>query len=677
MDSLCPECSRLRSWASRGTYGRRQGHCRRCGYPQPVARDGTCRACLLAVRFGQDEQWMWAEVRREYLPSGRPRQLAFSLGWLKLPDARPIRNHDQPMVVQKIPPWVRALSPRPVRDDPRVCPPQMPGQLALFPTPRRTFAKYDGGRIHDRDIPDLPLVVAELRKIAKVRGVKEAWFRTTWHMARLALAAREPGERQVRPELVPQLPMMHPTVGEALELAGLLAPKRARLVAAEELVHGSCEHCLTWANDRLTVCIDCRQWSYLHPGTGNCDRCHRLLPLARGLCRFCTLVIADELPVLTEGAAAVADDFAAYIRQRGWRIAQLGGSIRTLRILLAHLGIDAPIAEVDVKAVAALSSNHQGARVANYLRRRGLLAPEPQVDPNLARARTAADRLPKAYGDAVHAWIDVLTGQGSKPSLPRTPETVDRYVRDVAPVLQSWHHDGLDDPREITKEHIEQVLKPLRGTRARGAHVGLRSMFRALKRERLVFRDPARTVALVVARHLPVALPSDRLQGLLGKVPDVRSRLIIALVAIHALLPIEVARLLVEDLDRAHGKLRVRRPGRLDHVVYLDELTMALATAWIAERFERWPDGTNRHLIVSRQTAIDDLHPTISTEVTNKPFQRIGIPAGKLRQDRILDEARHTADPVGLMRVFGLSNASATKYVAAAHPDKRPDPIQA
>ncbi|MFE9635314.1 hypothetical protein [Streptomyces sp. NPDC006463] len=39
--------------------------------------------------------------------------------------------------------------------------------------------------------------------------------------------------------------------------------------------------------------------------------------------------------------------------------------------------------------------------------------------------------------------------------------------------------------------------------------------------------------------------------------------------------------------------------------------------------------------------------------------------------DRIVDEARHSADPVRLMKLFGLSNLSATRYVLSAHPDKK------
>ncbi|MGW2892933.1 site-specific integrase [Streptomyces griseoruber] len=765
MHRLCPPCGRMRNWAETGRYGRQMGSCRRCGYPQPIAQDGTCRACLLAVRAGQDEDWMWSEVRRGYLPPGRPRQLAFSLADVTLPEANPLRKHDRPMVSQKIPPWVRQLCPSPLRDDPRICPPQMPGQLGLFPTPRRTFTKYDGGRIHDREIPDLPPVIAELRKIATERGVTGAsWSRMTWNLARLALAAREPGERQVHPETVRQLPEMYPTIGEALQRAGLLAPPRARLVPAEELDYGSCGHCFAWANDRLTVCLDCRQWSYLHRGTGECRRCHRDLPIADtdGLCRFCRVVTLESevdfagiatdggdqlwigreaapqlrtldarypglrrkgrfeskrklaqaaeravrtvsahlidpgqlelfptpprdwtrlneagLPALTTTAETVMEDFTTYIDQRGWKRPQMGGSNRTLRILLAHLGADTPILEKDVRAVASLSSNHQGARVINYLRRRSLLLAEEPVDRHLAGARRIADGLPNAFGDAVHAWIDVLTGQGSKPSLPHNPETVHRYVRNVASTLKAWDTAGITDPREVTKKHVEDILQPLRGTAARGLHVGLRSMFRALKRERLIFRDPARTVALTVARRLPTPLPSDRLRGLLDNIPSVRDQLIVALAAVHTLSMIQIRRLRMEDLDRARGQLRVRRPGRLDHIVYLDDLTLQLMTAWIVERAERWPDCTNPYVIVSNQTAVDDLHPHVSKEVVHSPFQRAGISAGKLRQDRLFDEARETADPIRLMRVFGVCSATATRYVAAAHPDKKPGPIQA
>jgi hypothetical protein len=52
-------------------------------------------------------------------------------------------------------------------------------------------------------------------------------------------------------------------------------------------------------------------------------------------------------------------------------------------------------------------------------------------------------------------------------------------------------------------------------------------------------------------------------------------------------------------------------------------------------------------------------------------FAPARITASQLREDRILDEARHTADPVRLMRLFGISDATAKKYVFTAHPERR------
>ncbi|MFD2422660.1 hypothetical protein [Amycolatopsis pigmentata] len=49
----------------------------------------------------------------------------------------------------------------------------------------------------------------------------------------------------------------------------------------------------------------------------------------------------------------------------------------------------------------------------------------------------------------------------------------------------------------------------------------------------------------------------------------------------------------------------------------------------------------------------------------------MGIHVTQLRQDRILDEARATTDPVRLVRVFGITVATAMRYVYAAHPERR------
>jgi hypothetical protein len=61
----------------------------------------------------------------------------------------------------------------------------------------------------------------------------------------------------------------------------------------------------------------------------------------------------------------------------------------------------------------------------------------------------------------------------------------------------------------------------------------------------------------------------------------------------------------------------------------------------------------------------------IAAATINRIFRQLGLQPSGLRQDRILDEARETADPLHLMRVFGISATTAMKYVHAAHPERR------
>ncbi|GAA3154793.1 hypothetical protein GCM10010521_48290 [Streptomyces rameus] len=77
---------------------------------------------------------------------------------------------------------------------------------------------------------------------------------------------------------------------------------------------------------------------------------------------------------------------------------------------------------------------------------------------------------------------------------------------------------------------------------------------------------------------MSTALPSDR-AGLLDRLDDPRDRLTVALVAIYALLPGQLAHLRRIDVDRSKGQLCLRRVGRMDHAIYLGAFTLRLATA--------------------------------------------------------------------------------------------------
>ncbi|WP_162624870.1 hypothetical protein [Streptomyces cadmiisoli] len=318
----------------------------------------------------------------------------------------------------------------------------------------------------------------------------------------------------------------------------------------------------------------------------------------------------------------------------------------------------------------------------NYLRLRRLLVAQPFSDPCTARARDHATAISHpAFSAAVHIIIDVLLGQGSTSSRARSPqdrrELRDRHRGHARSVDRRRPHRS----REITKKHIEDALEPLRRNQARRLHTAPRCFFRALKRERLVFRDPARHISLTSSRHVPTALPSDRVAALrpgrrpLDRFDDPRDHLMVALVAVYALLPSQLTQLQRTDLDRSKGRLRLRREGRLDHVIYLDAFTLRLATAWELHRHRRWPDSSNPPPLCHPQHRRRRLRPTRQRWLGPAALPRVGLPAGRLRVDRIVDEARHSADPVRLMELFGLSNLSATRYVLSAHPDKKNDPI--
>ncbi|WP_381192255.1 hypothetical protein [Streptomyces maoxianensis] len=344
--------------------------------------------------------------------------------------------------------------------------------------------------------------------MAVERGVGETWQFHTHEGARLALASRPPDEVLVRPEALADLPQMRPTLKEAFQRAGLLAPARARLVPVwMSKGRGSCCACLAWTNEADQLCPLCRAWGDSHRA-GPCHRCGRVLGLRDGYCRRCLLFLAEteydidnihltggdqlwfggpfaprmrlgyrgqegslfgrrrhdarrlravrtsraarpvsthlalpgqlemfhlvrdwsrlneqRLPALLPGARRLLTDFVAHFRRRGWKESNLAPNVRTLRMLLAHLGAEAPLWEEDVRLLAR-RDDFTGARVINYLRLTGRLVPDQRASAALAHARRLADAAPEPFRAPLHQWIDVLCGTGAPPSSSLAPTTI-------------------------------------------------------------------------------------------------------------------------------------------------------------------------------------------------------------------------------------------------------------
>jgi integrase len=188
------------------------------------------------------------------------------------------------------------------------------------------------------------------------------------------------------------------------------------------------------------------------------------------------------------------------------------------------------------------------------------------------------------------------------------------------------------------------------------------------RQERLAFHDPARNLVVSDPQRLPKSVPSDVLAGLLRQAATESARLVIALAAVHALPGQEIRALLDADLDLSAGRLIVRRRSG-EHIVFLEELTHTLASQWITYRHRRWPMSSNPYLLVTQRTALDPDRARVSAG-SLRYILPAGVTIQQLRQDRILHEAAVTADPLRLIRLFGISAHTAMRYTAAAHPQR-------
>ncbi|MER7694130.1 hypothetical protein ABTX87_56330, partial [Streptomyces sp. NPDC097610] len=150
---------------------------------------------------------------------------------------------------------------------------------------------------------------------------------------------------------------------------------------------------------------------------------------------------------------------------------------------------------------------------------------------------------------------------------------------------------------------------------------------------------------LTATNNAPRTIPSDLLMGIIDRTLGPADKLIVVLVALHALGSNDVTQLLTSNLNVSRGHLAVRRPSRF-HTIYLDQLTHELALTWLRDRHRRWSTSANPHLLVSQVTAMDNDGPAIHRTTVNRIFKKLGLNPQQVRIDRILHEAHVTADPI-------------------------------
>ena len=248
---------------------------------------------------------------------------------------------------------------------------------------------------------------------------------------------------------------------------------------------------------------------------------------------------------------------------------------------------------------------------------------------------------------------------GDARTRPRSHATLRVHFGIVRPFIERWAATR-GHLREITSADVDTVLEPLRGHRRYNAITALRSLFRFAKRRGLTFADPTRHLSGGRgARRTMLPMTAEQIQAAGQAAVTPAQRLAIALAAVHAARPKAIRELTLDDID-----LPSQRITLAGHRQPLGDLTRNALLAWLGYRRATWPDTANRHVLVSRISALGTR--PVSPDYLDK-HQSHGISLEHIRRDRILHEALATgADPLHLALVFNIDHSNAMAYANAA-----------
>ena len=257
---------------------------------------------------------------------------------------------------------------------------------------------------------------------------------------------------------------------------------------------------------------------------------------------------AERLPALDPTAAQLLEEFRQLCDRQSLNKGRQSELMKSLRVLLAWLGAEAPIPESDIRALG----RHDGVsirRPLRFLADRGLVIHDSsrQIEPRQHAVDRLVKTLPAGIGSEVQRWIVVMRGQGRREHPARPYKTIRNYLTYLLPVLEEWTTRYVT-LRQVTRDDVLAAIKPEHGPDIHHRIVALRSLFKALRQEKVIFADPCRGISLPKKEMPPRPLSSDRLAGLLDKVDGPAARLMTALIANHALSGSETVTLLIEDL---------------------------------------------------------------------------------------------------------------------------------
>ncbi|MDT5043565.1 MAG: hypothetical protein QOE51_4550 [Actinoplanes sp.] len=273
------------------------------------------------------------------------------------------------------------------------------------------------------------------------------------------------------------------------------------------------------------------------------------------------------------------------------------------------------------------------------------------------------DGLAPRIEHEVRHWVDFLLGTLPR-SRPRPPDSVRRELAYLLPALRSWS-ERYDSLREVVRDDVKALAFAENQTLDHRTHqlAILRSLFRRLKRDQMIFRNPTTHLSLPSRERLAGArlLPDEELRRAVAWSTGSPERaILIGLAAGQALRPAQMRHLLLDDVNLGERRLVVDgQPWPLH------SFTFEALTSYLDYRRTRWPNTQNPHLLISQQTAVE--LGEVSRTWHKILMRPLGITLVELRQDRLLDELiAHGPDPLHFQNVFGCSIETALNYLRIA-----------
>lgn len=332
---------------------------------------------------------------------------------------------------------------------------------------------------------------------------------------------------------------------------------------------------------------------------------------------------------------------------------ELTSRVRTgVNILLGFL--QAPGAQLAAADVAVLTeANLPHVHVSTVLKRAGLLT-DDRVPAVLAWGEQHITALPSPMAGEVRAWLSTMHHGSTIPPRrhPRSETTIRLHLHWALPALTHWAAHGTTSLREITPDDIRAVLPPTAAAR-RQMGQGLRSLYRVLKAQRIVFTNPAAQVKTAFPDPtIPLPLHTEHIRAALDSADPVQA-LLSALIAFHGLTAHQLQHPPPHSYPRRPPRRRqplgpARRPCARRLAAYLDH------------RRRQWPTTANPYLLVHFRTA------TTGAPVGCRWINlRLGphLTTRSLRDDRLLDEALATdGDVKRLAALFAISPRTAQRY---------------